>query len=105
MEPRQRENMARIASLLALATIGVGQPTTSVAQQVGRYELGTAPASATEAAPTVVLLDTMTGQTWVLRLGPGHAEQWLPLRFWGGPSGALVPLPPSPAEVGNSKSN
>ena len=52
--------------------------------------------------PSVILLDTVTGQSWILVRTPGPPVQWAPLRFWsGGNPPVLSALPPGPEVVGN----
>lgn len=76
----------------------------AAAQPYGRYQVTAAPGAAGE-PPTVVMLDTATGQSWVLVQTPGPPVQWAPLRFWApGNPPVLSPLPPSAADVGSRSS-
>ena len=72
----------------------------AAAQQSGRYQVTAVPGAA-GGQPTVVMLDTATGQSWTLVQTPGPPVQWAPLRFWtpGNPP-TLSPLPSPPAAVG-----
>ncbi len=73
------------------------------APQVGRYQMVAAPASQSQTFPETLLLDTATGQTWILHHETGQAIQWLPLRFSAGTDRPPTPLPPSPDAVGVSR--
>lgn len=88
--------MRWIAGVLAVA---VSLPAS--AQQAGRYQVVGAPGNATS-PPTVVLVDTATGQSWILVQTPGPPVQWAPVRFFtpGNPP-TLAPTPPVAAAVGN----
>jgi hypothetical protein len=48
------------------------------------------------------MVDTATGQSWILVQTPGPPVQWAPVRFWtpGSPP-QLAPLPPAPGAVGS----
>jgi hypothetical protein len=72
------------------------------AEQVGRYQMMTAPASQSQTFPEVFLLDTATGQSWRLYHETGQAIEWLPLPFWAGKDQPTASLPPSPEKVGVS---
>lgn len=76
-----------LAALLLLPGLAAAQPATAP----GRYQ-------AVPGNPTV-LIDTATGQSWVLVQTPGPPVQWAPLRFWS-PGNVLAPLPPAPGAVG-----
>jgi hypothetical protein len=73
------------------------------AEQVGRYQMMTAPASQSQTFPEVFLLDTATGQSWRLYHETGQTIEWLPLRFWAGKDQPTAPLPPSPDATGTSR--
>jgi hypothetical protein len=73
------------------------------AQQVGRYQMMTAPASQSQTFPEVFLLDTATGQSWRLYHETGQTIEWLPLRFWAGKDQPTAPLPPSADAIGMSR--
>ncbi len=96
--PMQKLIVAPLAMLLALTGSALGQ-----GAQVGRYQMVAAPASQSQTFPEALLLDTATGQSWVLYHETGQAIQWLPLRFWGGKDRSATPLPPSPDAVGVSR--
>jgi hypothetical protein len=87
-----------LALLLAATESAQGQET-----QVGRYQMIAAPASQSQTFPEALLLDTATGQSWMLYHETGQAIQWLPLRFWGGKDRSSTPLPPSPDAIGVSR--
>ena len=71
--------------------------------QVGRYQMVAVPASQSQTFPETLLLDTATGQTFILYHETGQAIQWLPLRFSAGTDRPQTPLPPSPDAVGVSR--
>jgi hypothetical protein len=71
--------------------------------QVGRYQMIAVPASQSQTFPETLLLDTATGQTWILYHETGQSIEWLPLRFWAGKDRPQTPLPPSPDAVGVSR--
>jgi hypothetical protein len=52
--------------------------------QVGRYQMIAVPASQSQTFPETLLLDTASGQTWILYHETGQSIEWLPLRFWAG---------------------
>jgi hypothetical protein len=85
---------------IALATNGsaYGQET-----QVGRYQMVAVPASQSQTFPETLLLDTTTGQSWILYHETGQSIEWQPLRFSAGRDRPLTPLPPSPDAVGVSR--
>ena len=70
------------------------------AEPAGRYQVTAAPAAA-GSPPTVVMVDTATGQSWILVQTPGPPVQWAPVRFWtpGSPP-TLEALPPAATGVG-----
>ena len=69
---------------------------------VGRYQMVAVPASQSQTFPETLLLDTATGQTWILYHETGQSIEWLPLRFSAGKDRPATPLPPSPDAVGVS---
>jgi hypothetical protein len=71
--------------------------------QVGRYQMVAVPASQSQTFPQTLLLDTGTGQTWILYHETGQAIQWVPLWFSAGKDRPATPLPPSPDAVGVSR--
>ena len=71
--------------------------------QVGRYRMVAVPASQSQTFPQTLLLDTTTGQTWILYHETGQSIEWLPLRFSAGKDRPATPLPPSPDAVGVSR--
>ena len=87
-----------LAVLLAAEESAHGQEA-----QIGRYQMVAAPASQSQTFPEALLLDTATGQSWMLYHETGQAIQWLPLRFWDGKDRPATSLPPSPDAVGVSR--
>ena len=94
--------MQKPVVLLAMLLAATGRARGEEAQ-VGRYQMVAAPASQSQTFPEALLLDTATGQSWMLYHETGQAIQWLPLRFWGGKDQPATPLPPSPDAVGVSR--
>jgi hypothetical protein len=70
---------------------------------VGRYQMVAVPASQSQTFPETLLVDTATGQTWILYHETGQLIEWLPLRFSAGKDRPGTPLPPSPDTVGVSR--
>jgi hypothetical protein len=94
----QKLVLAPLAMLLvAVASAHGAEP------QAGRYQLVAVSASQSQTFPQTLLLDTATGQTWILYHETGQAIQWLPLRFSAGTDRPQTPLPPSPDAVGVSR--
>jgi hypothetical protein len=93
----QKPVLAPLAMLLAAVASAHG------AEQVGRYQMVAVPASQSQTFPETLLLDTTTGQTWILYHETGQAIEWLPLRFSAGKDRPQTPLPPSPDAVGVSR--
>ena len=87
----------KIRTITVLAAIVSSGTTPAVAQQVGRFQVVAAPPSSSEATGEIILLDTVTGQTWTLDQALGSIIKWLPLQYYGGPT-KLVPLPPPPGK-------
>jgi hypothetical protein len=91
---------------IAVAVLGLLIAATGIAHgeapQVGRYQMVAVPASQSQTFPQTLLLDTVTGQTWILYHETGQGIQWLPLRFSAGTDRPQTPLPPSPDAVGVS---
>jgi hypothetical protein len=94
----QKMAVGLLATLLAAMGSAHGQ-----APQVGRYQMVAVPASQSQTFPQTLLLDTTTGQTWILYHETGQGIQWLPLRFSSGTDRPQTPLPPSPDAVGVSR--
>lgn len=86
---------AFIALLLAATAAARGEEA-----RVGRYQLIAVPASQSQTFPQTLLLDTATGQSWILYHETGQSIAWLPLRFAAGKDQPLTPLPPPPDTVG-----
>jgi hypothetical protein len=90
--------MVRVIGIV-LALPAVAQPARTV-EAAGRYEV-TSVAGGNGGPATVIMVDTATGQTWMLVQTPGPPIQWAPVRFLtpGNPA-TLTPLPPAPNAVG-----
>ena len=95
--PMRKPVVALVMLLAATASVRGQEP------QTGRYQLVAVPASQSQTFPETVLLDTATGQTWILYHETGQSIQWLPLRFSAGKDRPQTPLPPSPDAVGVSR--
>ena len=90
--------------VLALVTLSFAVAGSAYGQepQIGRYQMVAVPASQSQTFPQTLLLDTATGQTWILYHETGQSIEWLPLRFSAGKDRPSTPLPPSPDAVGVS---
>ena len=64
--------------------------------QVGRYQMVAVPASQSQTFPETLLLDTVTGRSWILYHETGQSIEWLPLRFSGGKDRPPTLSPPPP---------
>jgi hypothetical protein len=93
----QKIVVAVLSLLIAATGIAHGQ-----VPQVGRYQMIAVPASQSQTFPQTLLMDTATGQTWILYHETGQSIEWLPLRFSAGKDRPSTPLPPSPDAVGVS---
>lgn len=94
--------MMRRAFLAALTVAALPLPAAAQQQLAspGRYSVTAVP-SAERQSPTVILLDTATGQTWILSLAEGQVVEWLPVRYWLPPGQVATDLlPPRPERVG-----
>jgi hypothetical protein len=85
-QPWRRWVAAAFLAMVSVPSAGAEPP------PVGRYQMFTGPAFQSGESPTLYVLDTVTGQTWVL----GKTAEWLPLQYWGGVGEPKTPLPPSP---------
>jgi len=94
--------MRVIMAPLALAILASPESASAQQTQVGRYQIATAPAAASQPVPEILLLDSATGQTWRLLHEPGQTVQWQAVRFSFAKDRPLVPLPPGPDVVGTS---
>ena len=94
----QKPAAASLVMLLVASATAHGEE-----PQVGRYQLAVVPASQAQTFPEALLLDTATGQAWMLYHETGQAIQWIPLRFSAGRDQPATPLPPSPGAVGVSR--
>jgi hypothetical protein len=88
--------LALVTLLTALASAH-GEET-----QVGRYQMVAVPASQSQTFPEALLLDTATGQTWMLYHETGRAIQWFPLPFSSAKERPVF-LPPPPDAAGVSR--
>lgn len=87
-----------VAALFAMLSAATGsaygqQP------QIGRYQMVAVPASQSQTFPEALLLDTATGQSWMLYHETGRAIQWFPLPFLSAKDRPAF-LPPPPDAVG-----
>jgi hypothetical protein len=94
--------MKKLVMLLAMVLVSMASARAQE-PQVGRYQMIAVPASQSQTFPETLLLDTASGQTWILYHETGQSIEWLPLRFWGGKDRPQTPLPPSPDAVGVSR--
>ena len=93
----QKPLLAPLAMLLAAGSAHGQEP------QIGRYQMSVVPASQAQTFPEALLVDTATGQTWMLYHETGQVIQWVPLPFSAGKGRPATPLPPSPDAVGVSR--
>jgi hypothetical protein len=82
----QKIAVSPLAMLLATKASAQAQ-----APQVGRYQMVAVQASQSQTFPETLLLDTATGQTWMLYHETGRAIQWFPLPFFGREGSPGVP--------------
>jgi hypothetical protein len=97
----QKPAAMSLALLLAASASAYGQEP-QVGPQVGRYQMVAVPASQSQTFPEALLLDTATGQTWMLYHETGRAIQWFPLPFSSAKDRPVF-LPPPPDAVGVSR--
>jgi hypothetical protein len=95
--------LAAVASAHGQEAQVAAQVAAPVAPQAGRYQMTAVPASQSQTFPQTFLLDTATGQSWILYHETGQSIQWLPLRFWDGKDRPPTPLPPSAEAVGAAR--
>jgi hypothetical protein len=93
----QKPVAVSLAMLLA-ATAGAR----SEEPRAGRYQMVAVPASQAQTFPEALLLDTVTGQSWMLYHETGRAIEWIPLPFASGKDRSTF-LPPPPDAVGVSR--
>jgi hypothetical protein len=86
---------------LALLLAAAGT-TYSEEAPIGRYQMVAVPASQAQTFPEALLLDTATGQTWMLYHETGRAIRWFPLPFSSGKDRSTF-LPPRPDAGGASR--
>jgi hypothetical protein len=94
--------MPKLIIVLLAMLLAATQSAYSQEAKVGRYQMVAVPASESQTFPQTLLLDTGTGQTWILYHETGQAIQWVPLRFSAGKDRPATLLPPSPDAVGVS---
>jgi hypothetical protein len=87
--------LVALAALLATVASAHGETL-----QVGRYQMTAVPASQSQTFPQTLLLDTATGQTWILYHETGQSIVWLPLPFSGGKDRNTTLAPPPPDAAG-----
>lgn len=88
-----------ILALVTVLTVGASAHAEEV--KVGRYQMVAAPASQSQTFPEALLLDTATGQTWMLYHETGRAIQWFPLPFSSAKERPVfLPPPPPPLDAG-----
>jgi hypothetical protein len=89
-----KPTFALVAMTFAAVASAHGEET-----QVGLYQMIAAPASQSQTFPEALLLDTATGQTWMLYHETGRAIQWFPLPFSSAKDRPVF-LPPPPDAAG-----
>ena len=89
-----KSTTALLAMLLAATASAQGEE-----RQTGRYQMVAVPASQSQTFPEALLLDTVTGQTWMLYHETGRAIQWFPLPFSSAKDRPVF-LPPPPEAGG-----
>lgn len=86
-----KPTFALVATLLAAVASAHGEET----QAGRRYQMVAVPASQSQTFPEALLLDTATGQTWMLYHETGRAIQWFPLPFSSGKDRPAFLPPPA----------
>ena len=94
----QKPAMLALSTLLVAAGGAHGQQS-----QAGRYQMVAVPASQSQTFPEALLLDTATGQSWILYHETGRAIEWIPLPFSAGKDRPSPFLPPRPDQVDGSR--
>ena len=91
--------------VVAMIALLFAATATAQAQEphAGRYQMVAVPASQAQTFPEALLLDTATGQSWMLYHETGRAIQWIPLPFSAGKDRPATPLPPPPDSAGLSR--
>ena len=90
----QKPAMLALTTLLAAAGSAYGQQS-----QAGRYQMVAVPASQSQTFPEALLIDTATGQSWILYHETGRAIEWIPLPFSSAKDRPVF-LPPPPDAAG-----
>jgi hypothetical protein len=90
-----KSKFAMLAMMFAAMPRAHGEET-----HVGRYQMVAVPASQSQTFPEALLLDTATGQTWMLYHETGRAIQWFPLPFSAGKDRPAFLPPPPPSDAG-----
>lgn len=82
--------------VVAMVCLFFAATATAQAQEpkAGRYQMVAVPASQAQTFPEALLLDTATGQSWMLYHETGRAIQWIPLPFSAGKDRPQTLLPP-----------
>jgi len=93
-----KPTLALLAVTFGAATSAHGEGT-----QPGRYQMVAVPASQAQTFPEALLLDTATGQTWMLYHETGRAIQWFPLPFSSAKDHPAYLPPPPEAGAGLSR--
>ena len=91
--------MRKPTAVALAAFLAAGSASGQERPQVGRYQLVAVPASQAQTFPETLLLDTATGQTWMLYHETGQAIEWLPLRFSAGKVGQRLLCRPRPTPL------
>ena len=86
--------VAASLAMLLIAAASVHGQEPQVAPKAGRYQMVAVPASQAQTFPEALLLDTATGQSWMLYHETGRAIQWIPLPFSAGKDRPQTLLPP-----------
>jgi hypothetical protein len=92
-----KSTFAMLAMIFAAMPRAHGEET-----HVGRYQMVAVPASQSQTFPEALLLDTATGQTWMLYHETGRAIQWFPLPFSAGKDRPAFLPPPPPSDAGGA---
>ena len=88
--------MRRLLCLAFLATALGGLTPSAEAQSPGRFQVVVAPRQPGSTGMDAILVDTATGQTWLL--GSGNSPGWAPLRYVL-PGDRRTLLPPSTMQL------
>ena len=91
--------MLKMVAALLVALVTMTGGARGEEPRAGRYQMVAVPASQAQTFPEALLLDTATGQSWLLYHETGRAIQWIPLPFAAGKDrpATFLPLPPDAA--------